>query len=69
MTFSFTRLNYSINKSIRLGSNLETVTVTDGLRQVKDENRRIFTKNSQNVTLASTFCHIILIDLVIILLV
>ena len=53
---------------MRLGSNLKTVTEkTDVLRQIKD-NVTIFSKNLQNFMLASTFCHIISIDLVMILL-
>ena len=61
----------SINKKyIRLGCNLKTVTEKNWCFKA-DERWKCnnFSKNSQNVTLASTFCHIIPIDFVIVLLV
>ena len=56
---------------MRLGSNRKTVAgkKSDVLRQLKDKNVTIFSEISQNVTLASTFCHSIPIELIVILLV
>ena len=57
-------------KYIRLGSNLKTVTEKTGcFKANKRWKCNNLSKNLQNVMLASTFCHIILIDLLIILLV